>query len=234
MKEHHFIVSEAETFGIREAIILYNIRYWLDKNVANESNIRENRVWTYNSYSAFAELFPYLTESQIKRALQNLVDRGILLKGNFNRTSMDRTNWYSINEEKYDLSNLTDETNLSYRVDKSGRRVDKSGQPIPDSKPQIKNDTIEYNKYVEAWNELHGTKYRLTESKRRQIRARLKTFTPQEIGVAIMNRFDDYWLNTKGADYKGDWNAFWRNDEKVERYLNREPQLKSQEEVLPF
>ena len=222
MKVHHFDIQEAEKYGLREAIVLYNIRYWLEKNIANKTNFKNGRVWTFNSYKAFTELFPYLSESQIKRSLNNLVKEGILIKENHNKLGFDRTNWYSINEAKYasnDDSSPLDKNDQ--RVDESVQRWDESDRPIPNNKTHIVNTDTKYIRWVELWNELHGTSLRLTEQKQKQIKARLRNYTPEEIGIAIRNRLEDTWLNTDGKEYLGNWNAFWRNDEKVERYLNR-------------
>lgn len=223
MKVHHFDIEEAEKYGLREAIILYNIRFWLEKNIANGTNFKNGRVWTFNSYKAFNELFPYLSQSQIKRSLTNLVSEGILIKENHNKLGFDRTNWYSINEAKYAFNDHSSPLDKSVpRVDEIVPRVDESVPPIPDNKTHIKNTYTNYIRWVELWNELHGTSLRLTKEKKKQIRARLNQYTPDEIAIALRNRIDDTWLNTDGKEYLPNWNAFWRNDEKVERYLNRQ------------
>ena len=223
MKVHHFDIEEAEKYGLREAIILYNIRFWLEKNIANGTNFKNGRVWTFNSYKAFNELFPYLSQSQIKRCLTNLVNDGVLIKENHNKLGFDRTNWYSINEAKYAFNDHSAPLDKSVpRADEIVPRVDESVPPIPDNKTHIKNTYTNYIRWVELWNELHGTSLRLTKEKEKQIRARLNQYTPEEIAIALRNRLDDTWLNTDGKEYLSNWNAFWRNDEKVERYLNRQ------------
>ena len=231
MKVHHFDIAEAEKYGLREAIILYNIRFWLEKNIANGTNFKNGRVWTFNSYKAFNELFPYLSQSQIKRCLTNLVKEGILIKENHNKLGFDRTNWYTINETKYAFNDNSSPLDKSVpRADEIVPRVDESVPPIPDSKLHIKNtDKIDYKGFIDFWNELYQTNYKLTDKKKGQINARLKTFTKQEIGEAIRNRHDDTWLNTEGKDYLSSWDAFWRSDDKVDRYLNQ-----VDEDDLPF
>jgi hypothetical protein len=97
--EHHFKVRDAKRYGIKEAILLYNLKFWIAKNKASGKHFYKGRTWTYNSYKAFSELFPYLSESQIKRALASLVKQGAILKGNFNKMRYDRTNWYALSDE---------------------------------------------------------------------------------------------------------------------------------------
>src|SRR6478672_7755199 len=94
--EHHFKVRDAKRYGITEAILLYNLRFWIAKNKGNGKHFHNGRTWTYNSCKAFGELFSYLSESQIKRALASLVKQEAILKGNFNKMPYDRTNWYAL------------------------------------------------------------------------------------------------------------------------------------------
>lgn len=98
---HSFNVDIAVKYGLNEAIILGNIHYWVTKNEANGTNLHEGRYWTYNSIAAFSKLFPYLTPKQIRGALDRLVKRGLILKGNFNKTSIDRTTWYALTDKGY-------------------------------------------------------------------------------------------------------------------------------------
>ena len=83
--------------------------------------------------------------------------------------------------------------------------------------------------FIEYWNRLYDTKVRRTPKKIQQVQARLKTFKAEEIVTAMKNRSEDSWLNGQGLAYLTDWESFWRNDEKIERYLNRK-----QENHLPF
>jgi phage gp16-like protein len=97
--EHHFKVKDAKRYGITEAILLYNLKFWLNQNKAKRKHQYNGRTWTYNSQKAFSELLPYLSESQIKRALASLVRQEAILKDNFNKMPYDRTNWYALADE---------------------------------------------------------------------------------------------------------------------------------------
>jgi hypothetical protein len=83
----------------------------------------------------------------------------------------------------------------------------------------IENQEIGYQSFVKRFNELYGCNRRVTDEKRKQIRARLRTFTASEIEQAWVNRKSDDYLNGEGSKYLADWNAAMRNDEKIERYL---------------
>lgn len=93
--EHHFNVQVAQQFGIEEAIIIHNLFHWISKNAANEENMFEGLYWTYNSIKAYSSLFPYLSETKVKRVFKSLEENGIIVKGNFSDDKWVRTNWYS-------------------------------------------------------------------------------------------------------------------------------------------
>ena len=96
--QHHFDVELAKEYGILEAVLINNFQYWLAYNEANEKNFHDGYYWTYNSTKAYSELFPYVSERQIKSALKHLRDEGILQIGNYNKVAYDRTLWYSFTD----------------------------------------------------------------------------------------------------------------------------------------
>ena len=101
MSYHMFNTQVAKRLGIVEAVLLHNIQFWIDKNRVNEKHFYKGRYWTYNSAKAFSELFEYLSDRQISRALKQLVDDGWLIKDNFNSNPFDRTNWYALTDKYY-------------------------------------------------------------------------------------------------------------------------------------
>ena len=169
-KEHHFIVEEATKYGVEKAILLYNIRFWLDKNKANDKHIHQHSngkyyYFTYNSGTAFGKLFPYMNAKSINRWLLELENDGILISGNFNNTSYDRTKWYSIIQEfEYNEKSITlDEKSIT--LDEQSNTLDE--QPIPDNNthnntnnntlscaadaaPDIKNETDSTNLFIDT------------------------------------------------------------------------------------
>lgn len=130
MALHHFQTALAKELGIEEAILLDEFHHQISGNLANERNFHEGRYWTYNSLKAYEKIFPYLNASKIKRTINNLIDLGILIKGNFNANQYDRTNWYAFTD--YGLSIVQ-----NYYIDEpkmTNGRV-KSGPPIPTTIP---------------------------------------------------------------------------------------------------
>lgn len=95
---HSFDIDIAKEYGLNEAILLNNLWFWVEHNRANNINYYDGNYWTYNSTRAFNELFPYLSQRQIQNALKKLRDKGILIVGNYNKSSYDRTLWYAFSE----------------------------------------------------------------------------------------------------------------------------------------
>ncbi len=92
---HTFKIQDALIYGVEKAVLLYNFDYWLAKNKANNKHIHDGYVWTYNSASALAELFPYMSSKKISRLTKELQDCGALIAGNYNKSAYDRTKWYT-------------------------------------------------------------------------------------------------------------------------------------------
>ena len=127
MALHMFDPQIAKEYGVNAAIIFQNLAYWIEHNRANETNFYDGRYWTYNSVRAFAELFPYLTDKQIRGALKKLEEGGMILVGNYNKSAYDRTRWYALAEKGLSICtkgqmNFADRENVNAH----------EGEPIPD------------------------------------------------------------------------------------------------------
>ena len=96
MSNHSFDADIAIRVGIAPAVMYQNISWWIAKNKANNENFVDGHFWTYNSVKAFAELFPYLTEDQVRRALEKLISSGLIVAGNHNKAGYDRTKWFRL------------------------------------------------------------------------------------------------------------------------------------------
>lgn len=97
--QHSFDIKLAKNYGILEAVIINHMWFWIEKNRANDINYFDGNYWTYNSTRAFNELFPYVSEKQIKTALKHLREEKIIQTGNYNKNALDRTLWYAFTEK---------------------------------------------------------------------------------------------------------------------------------------
>jgi hypothetical protein len=85
----------AKLIGLNEAIILQQLHYWLQKN----PKIRDDRAWIYNTYEEWLKQLPFRCVDTVKRTINKLVADGLIIRGEFNKASFDKTSWYSINYE---------------------------------------------------------------------------------------------------------------------------------------
>lgn len=132
MALHMFDPQIAKEYGVNAAIIFQNLAYWIEHNRANGTNFHDGRYWTYNSVRAFAELFPYLTEKQIRGALKKLEDGGMILVGNYNKSAYDRTRWYALSEKGLSIFTKR-QMNFAESENENSHEV----EPIPDINTDI-------------------------------------------------------------------------------------------------
>lgn len=139
---HSFEIDVAVKYGVNAAILLNNIYHWCQKNEANERNFHDGRYWTYNSRAAFVKLFPYLSERQIKTALEKLVEDGIIVVGDYNNDRWKRPTWYAVTKKGQSMLQKcgNDGAEMSDRIDEN---VNSTITDInTDRKPDIKQTDI--------------------------------------------------------------------------------------------
>jgi len=141
MSMHQFDTDVAKEFGIEEAIILQNMLFWTEKNIANQRHFYEGKYWTYNSVRAFSELFPYMTDAKIRRTLKKLEDAGMIITGRFNKVNYDRTLWYSLTEKAFVKMNSSICQNEQMDLSKTANGFVQNDKPIPDNNTDDKPDT---------------------------------------------------------------------------------------------
>lgn len=195
---HSFDIDHARMYGMTEAVLIANFQFWIARNKANGENFRDGRTWTYNSVKAFSELFPYLTDNQIRRALERLVTVGVLLTGNYNQSTYDRTKWFAFSDESIFVNPQNHLANLPNGGGKGAKTV--------------KTDVNQDEK---------------TDSSARGARLPKTWVLPKSWGMwALENdpswtadyvrsqaeKFRDYWVAIPGkGGLKLDWEATWRN-----------------------
>jgi hypothetical protein len=149
---HNFNIKIATEHSIDVAVFLNNIAHWVRENQANERNFHDNRTWTYNSESAFTQIFPYWTRRQMQRIIKTCIDQKLLLAGNYNKAKYDRTKWYTLSDSMVSVFGLNNtplqpllgaiEPNGSMDRTKRVNGMNQMGQPIPNTKTQIENTDV--------------------------------------------------------------------------------------------
>ena len=145
--EHSFNIEVAEDVGVLPAIIFQHLMWWISKNEANDQNFHDGQYWTYNSIKAYTVQFPYMSEKQIRNAIQKLVDSGYIRTGNYNSSSYDRTLWYGLGEYGKSIYQK-----WQMHLPQRANGVSLEGKPIPVINT-IRNNTV--NK-KDIYNSLHS------------------------------------------------------------------------------
>jgi hypothetical protein len=98
---HSFDVNLAAAHSIEEAILIHHFQHWIMVNARLNQNFQEDRFWTYQTLEWITAHFPYWSVDQVRRIIQKLVDKKILLKGNFAENSHNRTIWYALTDQGF-------------------------------------------------------------------------------------------------------------------------------------
>lgn len=136
---NNFDSDVAIDVGVNAAIIYKNIQFWCEKNQTNGLHEHDGLYWTYNSVKAFCMQFPYMSDKQIRTALNTLEEKGYIVSGNFNKSTYDRTKWYADNRAKrFNSSCPTGQMEIDNRANENAPE----GEPIPDINTDVNTDVF--------------------------------------------------------------------------------------------
>jgi hypothetical protein len=123
--QYNFNSNIAKEYGVDEAVFIQNIFYWINHNEANGRHFYQERYWTYNTKNAFAKLFPFWTYAQVRNIIKKLMEKNVLLVGNFNENSWDKTSWFSLSDEVVEMlkNDVNTNKNASAKNDKSSCQI---------------------------------------------------------------------------------------------------------------
>ena len=219
----------AKEHGVNEAIMYQYFSYWIAKNKANDKHFYDGYTWTYNSQKALTELFPFWNRAKIQRIISSLENQGLLIKGNYNQLSYDRTTWYAL--PKFEQSVVQNQT---VNCSDLNNEWFKNEQPIPinyqltkqltnkDIKDIVEHSPTEpvpYQEVVEYLNQKTGKNFKHTSKvTQRHIRARLaEGFTVSDFKQVIDKKCSDWLRDQKMKEYLRPETLFGT---KFESYLN--------------
>jgi hypothetical protein len=158
---HNLCVAYAQKYGVDCAILISHFQFWIEQNQAMGRNFHDGRTWMYQTQNEIAAVYPYWTRDQVQYLLQKLVDFDVLIKGNYNKTQMDKTTWYAFKDEK--MFTKVEKSTIDGGKVHNGRW--KSPQAIPDTKQlcnQIKQQqqtpsaaVVQSKKKIQAKPEIH-------------------------------------------------------------------------------
>ena len=192
---HSFNVSLASRFGVVEALIIQHSYYWYKCNKGNEDMTKDGHTWFYRSVSQIADVYPYLSVDKVRRAIDRLVENGILIKGNYNTDKFKKANWYSLSDdmisamsgdsEELDrqnakpfgkMPNHSAKCQLNYNKEYNNKENKEERD-----KSLSKKEDIDFGSIFSAWNEVANdvdeisSIRELTDKRKKQIRTLFKS-----------------------------------------------------------
>ena len=218
----------AKEHGVNEAIMYQYFSYWIAKNKANDKHFYDGYTWTYNSQKALTELFPFWNRAKIQRIISSLENQGLLIKGNYNQLSYDRTTWYAL--PKFEQSVVQNQT---VNCSDLNNEWFKNEQPIPinyqltkqlttenkDIVEQSSTAPIPYEEIVQYLNQKTGKNFKSTsKATQRHIKARLTDgFVLDDFKQKKKKKCSDWLRDQKMKEYLRPETLFGT---KFESYLN--------------
>lgn len=192
-----FLPSLAVKVGLNEAIILQQIGYWLEN--PNAGVAIDGYKWVYNSVDQWNEQFPFWSANTIRRAINNLRKDGYLIAKKLSDDLRNNTLYYRIDNDKLNddlgIPKMGKPLSQSWQI---SNRTETTTNILPNS-----SFTDQCKEVVDYLNLKAGTSFRLAESHKRTITARLN----EGATVDEMKRV----IDAKCSE--------WLNDQKMKRYL---------------
>ena len=137
----YYNLGLAVDVGANAATLYNSISYWVERNkeLKSQHNFRDGEYWTYSSNSDFSERFPCFSPSQVRTALNKLVDKNYIKesKVNYNKYKFDQTKWYTTTGKFVSKSSSNETSNASDDY--------KSKPDVSDIKSDINNNSSEIN-----------------------------------------------------------------------------------------
>lgn len=212
----------AAIVGVKAALVFQYIAHNCEYNEVEqiEADFHDGRYWSFNSIKGLKAHFPYMSEKEIRGAIEKLEEAGALLIGSFNKSPYDRTKWYAISDAGREFYRALQNGKLDLPTGANGgmpvgaNRLARRGEPIPVNNlpvnkeiPVNKRDNRENaKKVIDYLNEHAGSKYRYSESSLKHIIARLNE------GFTVDDCYDV--IDKKCSE--------WLRDERMEKYLRPE------------
>lgn len=97
--KHAFNIEVAERVGVNAAVVFESLSFWVLQNETAGRNIRDGVAWTYGSVREIADGYSYLSEKQVRGALEKLQAAGLIRTATYNKLKYDRTTWRTLTAE---------------------------------------------------------------------------------------------------------------------------------------
>jgi len=99
-QSHSFSVELAQQYGVECAILIDYFQFWIIQNKAMKIDFHDGKTWIHLTQEEISAWYPYWNRNKVQAIIQKLVDYGVLIKGNYNKSSFDKTTWYAFKNEE--------------------------------------------------------------------------------------------------------------------------------------
>lgn len=203
---HSFSVELATKVGLKETLLLQHFYYWYQTNRNNPAMFKDGRVWCFSSRRNILSVFPYLTDMKIRNAVANLIDKGFLIKGDYPKSSMDKTSWYALTDSGIALFEGTHAPS----EDSSDTPAKETAPSVEETAPSVKrssvynnniNNNIKKDIILKDNIERKKTDEEIISEKRDSFRRECEPYI-QRYGQKMVEDFVYYWSESSGKYLK--------------------------------
>lgn len=96
----------ATGYGFNCAFVIHHLQFWIRYNKERGINLINGRTWTYQTYDLIAAHIKFLTARQVRTAIDKLVEKGVLIKENYNKKIRENTLWFAFSDESIYVDDL--------------------------------------------------------------------------------------------------------------------------------
>lgn len=229
-KVYSFSTDDAVKHGVDAAILLHNIRYWLDHARAHGENEYDGYFWTYATASKLTSIFPFWSSNKIQKMIKKLEEDGVLISSSYSKSSFDRTKWYS-------MPDFSSQPNGGFRVSQTADSLYSKYNSNTDVQQDDKKEKISYEEIRNIYNDnlTNAPKVQsMTDSRKKLVKKLFDQFelTPDKFGnyLSYINSHPDMqWAFEKRPKNDGT-GQFWRA-QGFEYFLSEKCFLKAKEEL---
>lgn len=87
----------AKEIGLKESLVLLQIYGWI-QDTPDIVSFHNGRYWMRKSINdMWKEKFSFMGKRTLYKAIENLINNKYIIRGNYNKSIHDKTNWYAIN-----------------------------------------------------------------------------------------------------------------------------------------
>ena len=87
----------AKSLGVDQSMLVQQLHYWVEKNKENDKNYFNNKYWLYSTVKEMRDRdFPFWSEKTLRRYLNALSDKEIIIRRHFSDNASDSTYFYTI------------------------------------------------------------------------------------------------------------------------------------------